>query len=187
MEKEFWHQQLDEALSYLTTFNTELGRFSYTVMPFGTAFVGDVFQCKLDQCFGQIKNVLVIADDIMIVGKKINHSNHDQALTTLLETARKYNVCLNYEKMQYKMHEVDFCGKIYTIHGCKPAQTKVSANTEMPSPTCKKQVQPFIGMINYLSKFSVRLSELTKTIRELSKEKGPFNWGPEYQDAFMMM
>ena len=30
----------------------------------------------------------------------------------------------------------------------------------MPPPQCKKQVQSFIGMINYLSKFSARLSEL---------------------------
>ena len=27
------------------------------------------------------ENVIVIADDIMIVGKKPNHRNHDQALT----------------------------------------------------------------------------------------------------------
>ena len=32
--KGYWHQQLDEASSFLTTFNTELGRFQYTVMPF---------------------------------------------------------------------------------------------------------------------------------------------------------
>ena len=107
-KKGYWHQQLEEASSYLTTFNTELGRFRHTVMPFGATVAGDVFQCKLDQCFGQIKNVIVIADDIMIVGKKINHSDHDQALTTLLETARKSNVCLNYDRLQYKMHEVDF-------------------------------------------------------------------------------
>ena len=53
---------------------------------------GDVFQHKLDQCLGKIKQVIVIADDIMIVAKKPNHSYHDQALTTLLETARKCNV-----------------------------------------------------------------------------------------------
>ena len=57
----------------------------------------------------------------------------------------------------------------------------------MPAPTCKKQVQSFIGMINYLSKFSVQLSELADRIRELSKEKVPFNWGPEHQSAFTMM
>ena len=54
----------------------------------------------------------------------------------------------------------------------------------MPSPTNKKQVQSFIGMINYLSKFSPRLSELAEPIRELSKDKVPFNWRPEYQQAF---
>ena len=61
-------------------------------MPFGATVAGDVFQHKLDQCFGKIKEVIVIADDIMIVGKKPNHSNHDQALTTMLETARRCNV-----------------------------------------------------------------------------------------------
>ena len=48
--KGFWHQQLVEASSFLTTFNTELGRFSYTVMPFGATIASDVFQCKLDEC-----------------------------------------------------------------------------------------------------------------------------------------
>ena len=110
-KKGYWHQQLDEASSYLTTFKTELGRFRYTVMPFGTTVAEDVFQCKLDQCFGQIKNVIVIVDDIMIVGRKANHSDHDQALTTLLDTARKCNVCLSYDKLQYKMQEVDFLEK----------------------------------------------------------------------------
>ena len=76
-------------------------------MPFG-ATVADVFQHKLDQCFGKIKQVIVIADDIMIVDKKPNHSAHDPALTTLIETARKCNVQLNYEKLQYKKQEVDF-------------------------------------------------------------------------------
>ena len=138
-KKGYWHQQLDEASSYLTTFNTELGRFRYTVMPFGATVAGDVFQCKLDQCFGQIKNVIVITDDIMIVGKKMNHSDHDQALTTLLETARKCNVCLNYDKLQYKMQEVDFFGETYTVHGHKPVQTKVSAITEMPTQPARSK------------------------------------------------
>ena len=39
-------------------------------------------------------------------------------------------------------------------------------------------------MINYLSKFLPRLSELAEPIRELSKDKVSFNWGPEHQAAF---
>ena len=54
-------------------------------MPFSATVTGDVFQHKLNQCFGNIKNVTVIPDDIMIVGKRQNHNNLDQALTTLLK------------------------------------------------------------------------------------------------------
>ena len=52
-KKGYWHQKLDEASSYLTTINTKLGRYRYTVMPFGITVAGDVFQRKLDQYFGQ--------------------------------------------------------------------------------------------------------------------------------------
>ena len=76
---------------------------------------------------------------------------------------------------------------MYTLDGRKPAQSKVKAIQEMPPPQCKKQVQSFIGMVNYLSKFSPRLSELAEPIRELCKEKVPFNWGPEHESAFHLI
>ena len=91
-----------------------------------------------DQSFGRIENVIVIADDIMIVGKMQNHRDHDIALTTLLQTARNCNVRLNFDQLQYKKTEVDFFGETYTTDGCKPAQNKVSTIVEMLAPTCKK-------------------------------------------------
>ena len=42
-------------------------------------------------------------------------------------------------------------------------------------------------MINYLTKFLLRLTKLSKPIRELIKEKVPFNWGPEHQESFAML
>ena len=153
-KKGYWHQELDEASSYLTTFNTEFGRYHYTVMPFSATVASNVFQRKLDQCFGHFQNIIVIADDIMLVGKQPNHKDHDLALTRLLNTAGKCNVHLNYEKLQYKQKEVEFFGETYTVDGQKPAQSKLKAIQELPPPQYKKQVQSFIGMINYLSKFS---------------------------------
>ena len=57
----------------------------------------------------------------------------------------------------------------------------------MPALTCKNQIHSFIGMISYLSKFSVQLSEVVEPIRELSKENILFNWGPEHESAFDLM
>ena len=131
--------------------------------------------------------MIVIADDIMVVGNQPNHRDHDVALTSLLETARKSNIHLNYDKLAYKKTEVEFFGETYTTNGHKPAQSEVSAIVEMPLPTNKKQVQSFIGMVNYLPKFSARLSELAEPIREICKDKVPFNWGPEHQAVFKQM
>ena len=177
-KKGYWHQMLDEAYSYLTMFNTKIGRYRFTVMPFGITVTRDVFQWKLDECFGHIKNLIVIADNIMVIGKHHNHKDHDFAFTKLLQTARRCNVKLNYDKLRFKCTEVDFYGKTYTTDGCQPAQNKITAIIEMPPPSSKREVQSFIRMINYLTKFLPRLTELSEPIRELIKEKVPFNWGP---------
>ena len=47
----------------------------------------------------------------MVVGYKPDHSGHDQAFTTLLQTVKKFKVNLNYDKLQYKQNEVEFLVK----------------------------------------------------------------------------
>ena len=89
--------------------------------------------------------------------------------------------------MQYKKQEADFLVKHTPQAVAGLRKNKVNSITKMPAPTNKKQVQPFIGMINYLSKFSSRLSGIGKPIKELAKDKVPFNWGPEHQSAFTQM
>ena len=101
-------------------------------MPFGATVAGDVFQRKLDECFGKLKQVIIITDDITVIGCKPDHSGHDQAFSSLLQTAQMCNVKLNYNKLQYKQNEVYFFGETYTTSGHKPARSKVSA---LPSAT----------------------------------------------------
>ena len=156
-------------------------------MSFGATVAGDVFQCKLDGCFGKINHVIIIADDILIVRYNPNHSDHNQAFINLSQTAQRCNVKLNYNKLQYKQDEVGFLDETYTTNDHKPAKSKVSAITSMPSPTNKEQVQSFIGMIDYLSEFYLRFSDLAEPIRELSKDKVSFNWGTEHQQALIQM
>ena len=182
--KGFWHQPLDEESSYLTTFGTEYGRFRFTIMPFGITVAGDVFQRKLDTIFGHLSQVACIADNIIIVGYKVDHSDHDTAFTKLLQTARENNVKLNFEKLQYKQTQVDFFGETYTTDGRKPSSDKVQAITNMPQSVNKKELQSFVGMVNYLSKFTPRLSELAECLRDLIRINVPFQWGPEHTEAF---
>ena len=103
-------------------------------MPFGITVAGDVFQRKLDTIFGNLSQVACIADDIIVVGYKADHSDHDTAFTRLPQTACENNVKLNFEKLQYKQTQVDFFGETYTTDGHKPSSDKVTAITNMPQP-----------------------------------------------------
>ena len=46
-------------------------------MPFRATVAGDVFQRKLEECFGKLKQVINIEDEIMVVWYKPDHSDHD--------------------------------------------------------------------------------------------------------------
>ena len=70
--KGYWHQPLDEESSFLTTFNSDIGQFRFTVMSFRGTVVGDVFQRKLDSIFLNLDNVMTIADDIMVIAYQEN-------------------------------------------------------------------------------------------------------------------
>ena len=65
--KGYWYQPLDYESSFLTTFNTEIGQFRFTVMPFRATVASDIFQKILDSIFLHLENVMIIADDIMII------------------------------------------------------------------------------------------------------------------------
>ena len=121
----------------------------------------------------------------MVIGKHHNYKDHDLAFTTSLQTVRRCNVKLNYDKLKFKCTEVNFYGKTYTTNGHKPAH--MTAIIKILPPSSKKEVQSFSRMINYLTKVSPRLTELSEPTRELIKEKVPFNWDPEHQESFNML
>ena len=101
-----------------------------------------------------------------------------------METAKKYHIKLNFDKIQYKQKEVEFVGKTYTTQGHKLRHTKVKAVTDMSQPTNLKDLQTFLGKVQYLSKFSPGIAELTEPLRDLRKKHAPYAWGHEHNLAF---
>ena len=81
--KGYWHQPLDDESSFLTTFNTEIGQFRFTVMPFRATVASDIFQRKLDSIFLHLENVTIIADDIMVIGYQEDERDHDITITVI--------------------------------------------------------------------------------------------------------
>ncbi|CAB3997901.1 retrotransposon-like family member retr-1, partial [Paramuricea clavata] len=54
----------------------------------------------------------------------------------------------------------------------------------MPSPSNLTEPQSFLGMVNYLNRFSPILSQISLPLRQMTKKDVPFMWQPEQQQAF---
>ena len=47
-----------------------------------------------------------------------------------------------------------------------------------------KDLQTFLGMVQYLSKFSPRIAKIAELLWDLMKKHAPYAWGPEHNYAF---
>ena len=74
---------------------------------------------------------------------------------------------LNPAKCVFARTELIFLGHKVTGSGVKPDPSKISAITDMPIPSNVKELQRFMGMVNYLGKFLPSLSKVSKPLRKL--------------------
>ena len=74
-------------------------------------------------------------------------------------------------------------GEVVSELGFSPDPDKISAIYNMPTPSCKQDLQRLLGMINYLAKYIPNMSELTASLRSLLKSDVPWTWFPEHGTA----
>lgn len=65
-----------------------------------------------------------------------------------------------------------------------PDESQVTAIKNMPSPENTKDLERFLGLINYVGRFIPNLSEKSNSLRLLLKKEVEWHWTPEYLHAF---
>ena len=184
----YWHVQLEESSSYLTTFSTPYGRYRFLRLPFGCNVSSEIFQRKLNEAIGDLPGILCVADDILLYGAGESETDaikdHDIKLSALLQRCQEVGIRLNQSKMKLRQKSVNFLGHLVTSDGLKPDPSKCQAIDQMPPPEDTKGVQRLNGFVNYLAKFLPGLSDVMEPIRQLTKKDVPWNWGTPQQAAF---
>lgn len=173
----YWQVPLTEKASLLTTFNTLIGRYRYTRLPFGLKSSNEVFQKRMSQVYEGLEGVEVVFDDILVHGA--TKEEHDSRLKTALLKSREANVKLNDSKCKFGLHEVTYLGRVISKDGVKPDPEKIKDISDMPNPTDKTGVQRILGMINFLAKFIPNMSTITKPLRALLVKDTEFVWSYE--------
>ena len=98
------------------TFNTPLGRYHFTCLPFGVWSAHEIFGKSISENIIQdLEGVADIKDNPIVWGS--TPVVHDESLQCMLENCREANLKLNQEKCEFRHNELKFVGHIFSADG----------------------------------------------------------------------
>ena len=148
----------------------------YAKMSFGLMNSGATFQRAMDLAFVGIKDkhVLIYLDDLTVY----SHSHHDhlQHLRKVFLKYRRYGLSLNSKKSQFALNEGNLQGHIVSAEGVKINPVRVEAIQQLSIPRSKRDIQSFLGKINFVRRFIPNFSRLVKHITVMLKRDAEIKW-----------
>lgn len=178
----FYHVELEEKSRKLCTFSTPYGLYQFNRLPFGIKIASELFQKYMNETFGDLPGVKFYIDDSVIYGKDLRE--HDVNLRRFMSRAVEKGVKFNLKKLQFTKKEVKFFGHIFSKNEVRVDLDRIKSITNLPVPTSQKEVQKFLGVVNYIREFIPNLPVLTHNIRNLLKKDSAFVWLANHQAEF---
>ncbi|GAB2290980.1 hypothetical protein Dimus_038137 [Dionaea muscipula] len=163
-----------------------LGCYECVVMPFGLKNAGATYQRAMNLIFHDMIGdfVEVYVDDI--VAKAVFVDDYFVHLRRLFERMRVYGLKLNPLKCAFGVTAGNFLGFLVHQRGIEIEPNKAQAALRAEPPKIKKELQRFLGQVNFLRRFITNRAGRTKAFSSLLKLKAQdeFVWTQEHQDAF---
>ena len=126
--------KMDPKDAEITVFKTPIGKFYYTVMPFGLKNAGAIYQRAMTVTFHDMIHDCVknYVDDLVAKSKK--RENHLKHLRKVFERCGKYELKMNPLKCAFGVTEGKFLGFSMNNEGIRVGQDKVKAILPMEHP-----------------------------------------------------
>ncbi|GBM36071.1 Retrovirus-related Pol polyprotein from transposon 17.6 [Araneus ventricosus] len=165
-------------------FCTEMGNFQPTRLPFGSKNSTSYFHTLISKCLNGItgKNVQFFLDDIIIAADSLCELK--VTLQAVFDRLIKFNLTFDPSKLQLCKPEITYLGFDLNANGFSPSEQNVNKVTNFPRPKNLKQVQMFLGMLNYFRGLIYEYAGIVEPLVKLTKKNTPFVWSVECENAF---
>jgi hypothetical protein len=127
-----------------------VGLFEWVVMTFGLKNAGATYQRAMNLIFHGLFGIIfeVYINDIVV--KLAGLESHLVDLHLTLERTHRFALTMNPHKCAFRVSAGKFLGFIIHENGMEIDLKKIEAIQKVQAPTCKRDVQKFIGKVNFL-------------------------------------
>jgi hypothetical protein len=176
--------RIKEGDEWKAAFRTNRGMFEPLVMLFGLTNSPATFQTMMNDIFQDLVmagSVCVYIDDILIFTRTIEE--HRRITRLVLDRLRQHKLFLRPDKCEFEKTRVEYLGLIISEGQAEMDPVKVAGVAEWPIPKNKKEVQQFLGFVNFYRRFVKDFSHHARPLFDLTGH-AEWSWGPDQQVAF---
>ncbi|KAG2801170.1 hypothetical protein PC112_g20156 [Phytophthora cactorum] len=174
----------------LTAVSTPSGMlWEWLVMPQGLSNEPTMFNRLVTQLFRPHRAYAQTYFDNIFVHSRAEHGksdveNHVEHLRAVLECMRTNKLYGNLDKCIFGAEEIPFLGCFIGKRGLRADPAKVKVIVEWPVPKNQKDLRKWLGLANYLHKYSANYAEMARPLSNLLKKDAPWCWEVEHDEAF---
>ena len=147
-----------------TEFITHVGLFEMAKMPFGLCNAPSTYQrlmmSVLQGLIGRI--CLAYLDDVIVFSKR--RSKHVNDMRAVLDRIRDAGLKLKPTKCKLYCEQVLYLGHVISAAGVSPDPAKLHVLADLPLPTTLRELQSFLGFVNFYSDFIDEQTALTSSL-----------------------
>ena len=168
LSKGYWQIPLSENSKKYTAFQTILGLFQFTVLPFGLVTAQASCSRLMRKLLQNLHNVDNFVDDILIF--TLTWEQHFEVLMNLLRRLSEANLTVKQGKCFTGFSSIECLGHMVSENILQPCPDKMIAIRNAERPRTKKQVRSFLGLVRFYWAFIQNFAEIAAPLTELTKK-----------------
>jgi hypothetical protein len=178
----YWQIKIKESDRKKTAFTTKYGLFEFVRMAFGLCNAPATFSRVVGLVLQGLNwnSVLAFLDDILAMNKTF--AEHMLTIRGVFVRLRQYQLKLKPAKCELFQHKVEFLGRTVGPEGLGLSSNDVRVVVDWPVPTCSKDVERFLGLVNYHRMFISDYAGRSRALYEIVKD---YQWGDDQDTAFL--
>ncbi|XP_064466262.1 uncharacterized protein K02A2.6-like [Ornithodoros turicata] len=174
--------EMDDKSSDVLTLNTHRGLYRVKRLPYGISAAPGIFQRFMENLLSGISGVAALLDDIIISGHTVQE--HDERISEVLTRLSQAGLKLNEKKCVFLTREVTFLGFCVDARGIRPTQDKVDAIRYARKPSNVRELQSFLGLLNFYDRFLPNKATELECLYRLLDKNATWKWAKEHDAAF---